>query len=363
MNPEPRYAYDVYAQTKFDQEETIMKGLQAQEMSEEERNKMYWHIINNKRMFETLLQIVPYYLAWVLSILLLVSVSNFTISRFNPILPRFDINLFLVLVKLQRPWGRPLMVFTTFAFGAFEFVAKIYYGQSYMDFIVSTLLTVFPSNYTIGESLKVIKKGLPLFLTLILYALDNSIDAYVNKDDDSLEKLRNIVDRQSVMIKAAQKLADSAESLRKAEPGYTPLPLEEEEPSAQKPKKSEDKKDQPESKEEEKIVLLGREEPTKEEQEKEAKEELAKDNSRPTGRRLTSLDTDIDQLYGELLDFNKNEMSFAMGDQLDSQEAKKEKISLCSRIFKALLAFGFLFSMITYAFSGKSSGGFKKAMF
>ena len=75
MKPEPRYAYDVYAQTKFDQEETIMKGLEAQEMSEEERSKMYWHIINNKRMFETLLQIVPYYLAWVFSILLLVDVS------------------------------------------------------------------------------------------------------------------------------------------------------------------------------------------------------------------------------------------------------------------------------------------------
>ena len=111
-------------------------------------------------------------------------------------------------------------------------MAKIYYGQGYMDFIVSTLLTVFPSNYTIGESLKVIKKGLPLFLTLVLFSLDNSIDTYVNKDDDSLEKLRNIVERQSVMIKSAKKLADSAEKLRKAQPGYTPLPLEAEEPPA-----------------------------------------------------------------------------------------------------------------------------------
>ena len=70
-------------------------------------------------------------------------------------------------------------------------------------------------------------------------------------------------------------------------------------------------------------MLLGREEPTKEEQEKEAKEEELTKETRPIGARLTALDTQIEQLYGELLDFNKNEMSFAMGDQLDSQEAKK----------------------------------------
>lgn len=85
MNPEPRYAYDVYAQTKFDQEDTIRKGLAAQEMSEEEREKMYWHIINNKRMFETLLQIVPYYLAWVFSILLLVNVRKIFLANTSPI--------------------------------------------------------------------------------------------------------------------------------------------------------------------------------------------------------------------------------------------------------------------------------------
>lgn len=120
------------------------------------------------------------------------------------------------------------MVFATFAFGAFEFVAKIYYGQTSTEFIVSTLLTVFPPNYTIGESLKVVKKGLPLFLTLILYSLDNSIDTYVNKDDDSLEKLINIVERQKEMILSARKLAETAETLRKSQPDYTPLPLEDE---------------------------------------------------------------------------------------------------------------------------------------
>ena len=58
-------------------------------MSEEEREKMYWHIINNKRMFETLLQIVPYYLAWVFSILLLVDVSIFN-YHLTPFLPRIN---------------------------------------------------------------------------------------------------------------------------------------------------------------------------------------------------------------------------------------------------------------------------------
>ena len=71
-----RFAYDVYLQTSFDQEENILKGLRHSKKSEEEQDKLFWHIINNKRMFQSLLEIAPYYFAWIMAIVLLVNVSQ-----------------------------------------------------------------------------------------------------------------------------------------------------------------------------------------------------------------------------------------------------------------------------------------------
>ena len=72
-----RFAYDVYAQTDWTQEDNIMMGLKhSKKMTEEEREKLFWHIINNKRMFQSLLEIAPYYFAWVMASILLVNVSQ-----------------------------------------------------------------------------------------------------------------------------------------------------------------------------------------------------------------------------------------------------------------------------------------------
>ena len=71
-----RFAYDVYAQTNFEQEETIRKGLKYSKKSEEEQDRLFWHIINNKRMFNSLLEIMPYYLAWMMAVILLINVST-----------------------------------------------------------------------------------------------------------------------------------------------------------------------------------------------------------------------------------------------------------------------------------------------
>ena len=77
QDPDLKYAYDVFGQTNFQQEETILKGLQhAKKMSEEERMRTFWHIVNNKRMFNALVEIVPYYFAWMLAGILLINVSN-----------------------------------------------------------------------------------------------------------------------------------------------------------------------------------------------------------------------------------------------------------------------------------------------
>ena len=71
-----RFAYDIYAQTNFEQEDTIKKGLKYSKKSQEEQDRLFWHIINNKRMFASLLEIFPYYFAWVMAAVLLVNVSN-----------------------------------------------------------------------------------------------------------------------------------------------------------------------------------------------------------------------------------------------------------------------------------------------
>lgn len=63
-------------QTSFDQEEQILKGLKYSKKSSEEQEQLYWHIINNKRMFGSLLEIMPYYFAWIMAVILLVNVSS-----------------------------------------------------------------------------------------------------------------------------------------------------------------------------------------------------------------------------------------------------------------------------------------------
>ena len=70
-----RFAYDVYAQTNFDQEKQIKAGLKYSKKSQEEQDRLFWHIINNKRMFASFLEIFPYYFAWMMAAILLVNVS------------------------------------------------------------------------------------------------------------------------------------------------------------------------------------------------------------------------------------------------------------------------------------------------
>ena len=46
-------------------------------MTEEERMNTYWHIVNNKRLFNCLVDNIPYYFAWMLAVILMIDVSEF----------------------------------------------------------------------------------------------------------------------------------------------------------------------------------------------------------------------------------------------------------------------------------------------
>ena len=81
------------------------------------------------------------------------------------------------------------------AIGAFEFGAKVYYGDERFEHYIELALNVLPTNYTLGEALKVLRYGMPLLLQAALLMLDNSFDQIQNLDDDPTAILVKICDR------------------------------------------------------------------------------------------------------------------------------------------------------------------------
>lgn len=189
-----RFAYDIYAQTNFEQEDTIKKGLKYSKKSQEEQDRLFWHIINNKRMFASLLEIFPYYFAWVMAAVLLVNVSN-------------PLNLAFVSNSahnhiLQRSYGKPVIASTIALIGAFEFGAKVYYGDPRVEPFLNAALALFPSNYTLGEALKVLRYGMPIILQGALLMMDNSFDSIENEPENPTQILENICTKQKEILKA-----------------------------------------------------------------------------------------------------------------------------------------------------------------
>lgn len=141
--------------------------------TEEEQDKLFWHIINNKRMFSSLLEIFPYYFAWIMAVVLLVN----------------------------RSYGRPFLAFTVAMIGAFEYGAKIYYGDPRFDMYITGALNFFPVTYTLGEALKVLRYGMPLILQAGILMMDNSFDVLPDKADNPTELLSKITEKQVVLIR------------------------------------------------------------------------------------------------------------------------------------------------------------------
>ena len=133
-----------------------MKGLEhSKRMSKEERTKTFWHIVNNKRMFNALIDIVPYYFAWMLAAILLINVSHCFIKLI------FNVGFSLLV---QRSYGRPCCIMIILAVGAYEGFTKIYFGVDAYKPIFTSFHLLFPDNYTISEALKVLRACLPLFM-------------------------------------------------------------------------------------------------------------------------------------------------------------------------------------------------------
>lgn len=76
--------------------------------------------------------------------------------------------------------------------GAFEFSAKVYYGDPNFEPIINAALALFPSNYTLGEALKVLRYGMPIILQGALLMMDNSFDSIENEPENPTQILENI---------------------------------------------------------------------------------------------------------------------------------------------------------------------------
>ncbi len=90
--------------------------------------------------------------------------------------------------------------------GAFEYGAKIYYGDDRVDFLIQGIMSFFPINYTMGEALKVLRYGMPLILQAALLMMDNSFDALGAKKDNPTELLSKICEKQNDLCKKGIKI-------------------------------------------------------------------------------------------------------------------------------------------------------------
>ena len=96
---------------------------------------------------------------------------------------------------MQRSYGKPCLACTVALIGAFEFGAKIYYGDDRFDAVFHAALAFFPSNYTLGEALKVLRYGMPIILQGALLTMDHSFDSKENEPESPTMILENICNR------------------------------------------------------------------------------------------------------------------------------------------------------------------------
>lgn len=111
-----------------------------------------------------------------------------------------------LFVFSQRSYGRPFLACTVALIGCFEFFAKIYYGDPMFESLFDAALVMFPSNYTLGEALKVLRYGMPIILQGALLTMDFSFDSMGNMAENPTQILENICKRQQELIDNAEKI-------------------------------------------------------------------------------------------------------------------------------------------------------------
>lgn len=100
------------------------------------------------------------------------------------------------------------MGFFTIAFAAFEVLSRVYFPSPLFEAIFEPLYLFFPSTYTPGEMLRVMRQLFPTLLTFIVFVLDHTLDALPISEEDPLVKLKTIKSRQENLLKEAKDVLD-----------------------------------------------------------------------------------------------------------------------------------------------------------
>lgn len=188
-----RSSYDVFGQTRFDQENKLYEMLQTQfnvEIPEEaeELQKMFWQNIKQKRIITSIGEVLPYYVAWT----------------------------FAGLMMIDRSYGKPAMAFLSLSLGFFEGWSRINYGDEQWDWIFTPFKSWFPPMWTMGEALKLTRSCFPLLLVLLIWVLDNTLDK-LSLDEDKLQITTNLLKKQSHILYMCSVANKTSLSMEKGE--------------------------------------------------------------------------------------------------------------------------------------------------
>ena len=110
-----------------------------------------------------------------------------------------------------------MLAVTVAGIGAFEFGAKIYYGEAHVEPIINAALAFFPDHYTLGEALKVLRHMMPLIMQAGLLMMDFSFDAASEEPDNPTALLTKICDKQQRIIFNAKLLLENSQKMGREE--------------------------------------------------------------------------------------------------------------------------------------------------
>jgi hypothetical protein len=159
--------------------------LEQQEMSEEDRSALFWQNIRQKRQIYVLADVVPFYMSWLCSALLMI----------------------------DRKVGKTAAVLLCGAMCYLEYNARILYGQTELQSYFDKFNSLFPPSWTLGESLALVRSLISVALMLLVFVLDATVDRLV-EGQDPCSTLNKTLDLQKAMLETVTRVKDQARRIK-----------------------------------------------------------------------------------------------------------------------------------------------------
>lgn len=140
------------------------------DLSEKDQDEYFESQISAVRGQQVFFDVFPFYISWFATAMLMV----------------------------ERKYGRSATCMLIFALGYLEFQVRVQYGST--DSVLTAVFdSCFPKTWTIGQSCQVARGALPIFLMLLVTALDLSLDAKA-RDEDRFENLKICLAHQEKIL-------------------------------------------------------------------------------------------------------------------------------------------------------------------